>query len=310
MKRPGRNRKDRIPQEVPEMTILEARKICRDYYDMTNPAEEDRFLFAEALDYLITETKDPDYMVELGGMYYEQRRFDLALKYYEMAAEYDNLYAVSNLGYIWYYGRTGERNYEKAFYYFDKARKMGDLIAAYKVADMYKNGYYVEQDYAKYKEIIENLYPAVKDAYYLSAPLPEVFTRLAGIRAKEGDPAEALRLYDEARDFLSQRIRNHLFFGDLTIMKWMIADIYKLREFDPEDMELYDLYHVLSSPAKVRFSFEGNVHEAEAVSEEEMLPVCFDGKWFRSVDEFFKKAELGGEHITTLYQELYDFEIV
>ena len=72
------------------MTILEARNICRNYYDLTNPSEEDRFLLAEALDFLITETKDPDYMVELGGMYYEQRRFDLALKYYEMAAEYDN----------------------------------------------------------------------------------------------------------------------------------------------------------------------------------------------------------------------------
>ena len=72
------------------MTILEARNICRNYYDLTNPSEEDRFLLAEALDFLITETKEPDYMVELGGMYYEQRRFDLALKYYEMAAEYDN----------------------------------------------------------------------------------------------------------------------------------------------------------------------------------------------------------------------------
>ena len=32
-------------------------------------------------------------------MYYEQRYFDLALKYYEMAAEYNNLYAISELGY-------------------------------------------------------------------------------------------------------------------------------------------------------------------------------------------------------------------
>ena len=32
---------------------------------------------------------------------------------------------------------------------------MGDMVAAYKVADMYKNGYYVEKDYEKYKLIIE-----------------------------------------------------------------------------------------------------------------------------------------------------------
>lgn len=141
------------------MTIIEARRICTDYYYKTNPSEEDTFLYTEALRFLIEEAKDADYMVELGGLYYESRQFDLALKYYELAAEYNNLYAISNLGYIWYYGRTGERNYEKAFYYFDKARQMGDIIAAYKVADMYKNGYFVEKDYVKYKEIIEELYP-------------------------------------------------------------------------------------------------------------------------------------------------------
>ena len=218
------------------MTILEAKRIREEYFDKTNPSEEDRFLYseAEAVRFLIEETKNDNYMVELGGMYYEQQYFDLALKYYEMAAEYNNLYAISNLGYVWYYGRTGERNYEKAFYYFDRARQMGDMVAAYKVADMYKNGYYVEQDYEKYKAAIEELYPKVKDARRLNAPLPEIFTRLARIRTEEGNTREALRLYLIARDFLSQRIRFHPFFGDLNIMKWMIEDIYKLRAFDRE----------------------------------------------------------------------------
>ena len=94
------------------------------YYNNTNPTEEDRFLYTEALEFLIRETKDDNYMVELGAFYYEQRRFDLALKYYELAAESDNLYAICDLGYIWYYGRTGERDYEKAFACFDKARQM------------------------------------------------------------------------------------------------------------------------------------------------------------------------------------------
>ena len=292
------------------MTIIEAKRICENYYNLTNPGEEDRFMYAEALDYLIRETKDSDYMVDLGAMYYEQRRFDLALKYYEMAAEYDNLYAISDLGYIWYYGRTGEKDYGKAFFYFDKARQMGDLIAAYKVADMYKNGFYVQQDYEKYKGIIEELYPQVADARLLEDPLPEVFTRLAKIRSKEGNREEALRLYDIARDFLSQRIQSHPFFGNLNIMKWMIADIYELREFDPASMDLYDLYHILAVPAKVRFTFEGIPHEAESMKEDELIAVRFDRKWYRTVDDFFKKAEIDGELLTTLYEELFDFEIV
>ena len=63
------------------MTINEAHKICEDYYRLSNPNDEDRFLVTEALDYLITETKDPGYMLELGGLYYEQKQFELARKY-------------------------------------------------------------------------------------------------------------------------------------------------------------------------------------------------------------------------------------
>ena len=158
-------------------------------------------------------------MVELGASYYEDRRFDLALKYYELAAEYGNVYAISDLGYIWYYGRTGEKDYEKAFHYFDTARQMGDLIAAYKVADMYKNGYYVEKDTERYKKIIEDLYLKIKDTPYFDDPLPEIFIRLAKIRSEEENKEEALRLYDRARKVLSKRIQAHPFFGDRNIMK-------------------------------------------------------------------------------------------
>lgn len=75
-------------------------------------------------------------MLELGGMYYDQRRFDLALKYYEMAAECGSVSAEVGLGYIWYYGRTGETDYEKAFYYYDKASKEGDITEALYLYDV------------------------------------------------------------------------------------------------------------------------------------------------------------------------------
>ena len=292
------------------MTVLEANRICSDYYDLTNPTEEDAFLYTEALRFLVEETKDPGCMVELGGFYYESSQYDLALKYYELAAEYNNLFAISNLGYIWYYGRTGEKNYEKAFFYFDKARQMGDLVAAYKVADMYRNGYFVEKDEDKYREIIEGLYKEVKNCRDPDDPLPEIFTRLAKIRAEEGNNEEALRLYDKAREFLAQRIQMHPFFGNLNIMKWMIEDIYRLRKFDKEDMWLYDLYYLLLSPVKVRFSFEGTSHEVEALEEDGGIVIRFDDQWYRTVDDFFQKAELDGEKLTTLYEELYDFEVL
>ena len=187
---------------------------------------------------------------------------------------------------------------------------MGDLIAAYKVADMYKNGYYFQQDTEKYKSMIEELYPKVKNARRLNEPLPEVFTRLARIRSDEGNTKEALRLYDIARVFLSRRIQVHPFFSDLNIMKWMICDIYALRSFDRNSFGLYDLYFLLQSPVKVRFTFEGELHETEAVQEDGQIVVRFDDQWFRTVDDFFRKAELDGELITSCYEELFDFEVL
>lgn len=89
--------------------------MIRDYYKISLPGEEDDFRYTEALSFIIESTKDPRVMMELGGWYYENRHFDLALKYYEMAAEYNNTEAYVCLGYIWYYGRTGEKDFEKAF---------------------------------------------------------------------------------------------------------------------------------------------------------------------------------------------------
>ncbi len=292
------------------MTVIEARKIVRDFCSNTNPTEEDKFLYTEAEKYLIEEAKDPVAMAGLGGFYYEEKQFDLACKYYEMAAEYNHLHALLGLGYIWYYGRTGERNYEKAFYYYNKAKEKGNIIAAYKVADMYKNGYYVEKDPEKYKEIIEELYPRVQNAYWTSEPLPEIYTRLARIRSDEDKNEEALELYDQAREFQARRIQNHPFFGDLNIMKWMIWDIYKLREFDPENFELYDLYYLLQQPVKVQFKFEDQVYEVEMSEENGESGIRFGKTWYHTVDDFFQKATLVGELLTMRYEELYDFEVI
>lgn len=292
------------------MTVFEANRIRNNCYQLTNPTDDDCFVYTEALNYLISETKSPDAMVELGAFYYEHKHYDLALKYYELAAEYDNIYAISDLGYIWYYGRTGEINYEKAFHYFDKARQMGDLVAAYKVADMYQNGYYVEKDPDKYKTIIEELYLKIQDSTWPDDPIPEIYTRLAKIRTEEGNTDEAMRLYDAARAVLSRRIQNHPFFGDRNIMKWLIEDTYKLLPFDADDISLYDLFYVLHEPVKVRFFYDERPFEVASELEKGECSVHFGDRWFHTVDDFFAEAEIDNELLTTLYDELYDFEVM
>lgn len=291
------------------MTIADAIKIIGTLESRNNLSEDEEFEYTEALGFMISETADPRYMMQLGGYYYGQRDFDLALKYYDMAAALDYEEANECLGYVWYYGRTGTKDYEKAFRYFSAAAAKGNLVARYKIADMYKNGYFVDKDYEKYKEIIRELYPVVEDAEYLGDPLPEIFTRLAAIEAEEGNTDKAVDLYFRAKDFLAQRIMYNPFFGNLNIMKWLIEDLYKLIEPDPLEMDLFDLYYWLTKPCKITFRAGVKFHEVSCVEENGEYVISFEGQWYRNVDDFFKKANIDGTLLTDAVMDLNYFTL-
>ena len=292
------------------MTVKEAKEIVQEFDENKKPSEDEVFVFTEAMNFLIDELKNPADMMYLGGYYYEIKRFDLALKYYEMAAGFGYDPAYECLGYIWYYGRTGERDYKKAFEYFSKMMDKGNLVATYKVADMYKNGYYVDKNYDIYCKMIEDLYPQVANCKNLFDPVPEVYTRLARIRKEQGKEDEAVNLYLSAKDFLAQRIRYNAFFGNLNIMKWLIDDLYEIIEFDEEYFDFYDLYYLLKTPHKITFMYEEQEMVLESVMEGRECTVCFNGKWFRSRDDFFKDAMIDGTTATSVYDDLYGFEVI
>ena len=87
-------------------------------------SEEEEFELTENLRFLIESTKDYRYAEYLGGIYYDKKMYDLALRYYELAETFGSTWAWNDLGYIWYYGRTGHADYEKAFKYFSKTMNL------------------------------------------------------------------------------------------------------------------------------------------------------------------------------------------
>lgn len=290
------------------MTTTEARSIVESFNE-DNHTEEEEFRCIEAMRFLIEKERSPRDMLCLGGHYYEKRQFDLALKYYEMAASFDYDPAYECLGYIWYYGRTGERDYKNAFECFSRLMEKGDFVATYKVADMYKNGYYVEKSYDRYVEIIESLYPQVKNLRNIYAPVPEVLTRLAAIRVEQGKKQDAVNLYLRAKELLAQRIKYSSFFGNLSIMKWLIDGLYELTGFDPDFFDLFDLFYLLRTPHKVTFYYGDSLQRLESVMEDGECVINFNGKWYRTREDFFGKAEVDGVRLTSVYDELYGLKV-
>lgn len=291
------------------MTIPEAKNIVEEmnrtcgYY-----TEEDFFLYTEAANLLIRETNDPQYMIDLGGHYYERKIYDLALKYYEMAFRAGDTSVALGLGYIWYYGRTGTVDYEKAYYYFSKA---GGPVAEYKIADMYHHGYYVKQDDAKYKEIIEGLYDVYHWTNYIDDPLPEICVRLAGIREKEGNIGGAVRLLREGKEMLACRIGYDPFFGNFNIMRGIIENLYRLTPFDRTNFDLYDLYELFKEPATVQFTYEGELYKIIAEKEPDgTVAVCFADKWYRSFEDMLRHAELDGGFLTLSSGKFKNFKVI
>ena len=292
------------------MTISEAKTIV-DRFNRNNGnyTEDEFFIYTEAAGFLIRETQDPIIMLNLGGHYYSLKNYDLALKYYSMASERGYDEADVCLSYIWYYGRTGTVDYEKAFHYFSKAGL--NPVAQYKIADMYHFGYYVEKDDAKYKEIIEQLYKVYRRTNYVEDPLPELCTRLAGIREEEGNIPEAIRLLREGKSMLSSRIGYQPFFGNYSIMRGLIQELYRLIPLDKSNFDLYDLYELFKEPVTVSFSYKGTLYTIASSKEDDgSVAVCFAGKWYRSIGDMLMQAKLDGYKITLSPWRLKNFKVI
>lgn len=121
--------------------------------DRTMPMTDEVFAFVVTLLEDCVKDGNADAMNDLGALYYEGRSgepdFEKAVAYYEMAAKAGSRQAEENLGYCWYYGRTGKKDYAKAFHYFLLGALDGHLVSLYKVGDMYRNGLYVEKNPAE-----------------------------------------------------------------------------------------------------------------------------------------------------------------
>ena len=290
----------------------EARKLYAEAYRKQHdePGPESDIEFVETMASLIRETEDTWAMSGLGAWYYDRKRFDLALKYYQMAYDHGDHEIACSLGYIWYYGRTGEVNYELAYRYFQEAADHGDLNAKLKLADMIHNGYYVPADEKKYARIVEQVYREAQNDEYPPRIVPYAAVRLAKIRKAEGNIQEAVLLYRIAKKNLIHMIELCHFFGDINVMEWLMDDLYTMIEPDYSDLDLYDLFYVLKTPKEVTFRFKRGKYMISSCRIETGEPAfLFEDRWYRSFNELLLNAMLDGQYLSVLASQLYDFEV-
>ncbi len=291
------------------MTSADALKAIQDYYDKANPTEDDEFMFTEALGYMIEETGNPKYMHELAWHYCMKKRFDLEIKYLELAAESGYIPAMEELGYMWYYGQHGIKDYDKAFHYFSMGAEndngSGSLWCKYKLADMYRYGCSVEKDEEKYRQMIEEAYEEVKNPEYLNEPFPEISLRLAGIRAEQGQTGEAIKLLWAAKRFMAERLSYEPFWGHIEVMGRIVRFLYQLTPYDKDRADFYDLFYLTQKPGKYSITRNGKKTTIEVIEENGEQAIKYNDKWFRSFEEFCQKAEIGKDKFTSVYDEIY-----
>ncbi len=114
--------------------------------------------------------------LEIGAFYYSgeflEQNYNEAEKHYLTAFDYSgtraSIIAASNLGYVYSYGRTGDKNYVKAYYYYSYAAALGDTNALYKFGDMFAYGNACKKDSYKAFDIYKMAEKKLKSKYEYS----------------------------------------------------------------------------------------------------------------------------------------------
>ena len=166
------------------------------------------------------EVGNSEAMTNLGALYYTGRcgkkDYEKAVTYYTMADRHGERQATENLGYCYYYGRTGVVDYKKAYHYFIKGALDNHLNSLYKIGDMYRNGYYVEKDEKEAFHIYTHCYEQMTEtcAKLIGA---DICKRMGDVYfdgiGTEKNLALALKYYQESEQYFYTKITDGDFFA-------------------------------------------------------------------------------------------------
>lgn len=286
-------------------------QVMKDYYRLQDPTEEEQFRFVEAMQELIRRESEPYvYMYNLADYYLGIRNFELEKKYAEMAVKAGDNTACSLLGYLWYYGQTGKVDYQRAFEYFERAKAFPRC--QYKLADMYRDGLYVERNPEKYEEIIVRLYYRERKnkCFVYSTCYPEVALRFVQLCLEEEiDSVDELESLFYARDILAVRQQNRPFWGNIKTMRRILETTAFMTGNDFDFVDLYDLLTFDKQEATITFDYQGTMYRLDIFQNGGQTVYEFQDRWYHGASDFLEKAHVDGKRITSVYDLISDIQL-
>ncbi|MGI6211792.1 MAG: hypothetical protein ACOYJJ_04370 [Anaerovoracaceae bacterium] len=310
------------------MDVSEAWNIFLDYYRKNAPTQLDKDAFIEASEFLIYSNSDwyeEDRAVviyNLASFYYDEDQFPLARKYYELLIDESEKkgdrrtlsMAQTCLGYYYYYGHdeTGP-DYDKAYLYAcEAAEDKSNLRALWlKTAAIGFGNIIPDMTVHEYGELVFQTFDTVMRRQVngvWSIPVPEVKMLFADyiLIASEGKQQEdAHKLLREARSYLFRRLLNSKDPDDLLLMHQIVDMDPILTDEDVRNVDIYDFFWLLHNNM-FYFDFCGKSFVVVAQEVEGQQAIKFEEKWYRSIDDFFRKADINHQGLNFIADQISD----
>ncbi|MCD8307789.1 MAG: hypothetical protein LUD51_06170 [Clostridia bacterium] len=254
----------------------------------------------KALDRIMDYAPDTGYSKEIVDELWEK---DFA-KILEFAKRYpyDPVFAKA-AGDIAMSGYIGPRDVKKAHRYYKFASERGYLAGRLALAEMYRDGTGVKEDYDKYASLVLSIYEDFVSAggdiamVCINYAIPEI-ARVYMDHEEFGNAGEAvIRGLSSSMSLWPYGIPVNETDAELADL------LYKIYKMPEDQHELADLLVLLKSPCRIRLAAEGQTYEIEAVQDGKDVLVKYDGKYYRDPVSFMNTAPAGDKLIRELKME-------
>ena len=305
------------------MNLQEAKdqliEICKSPETIT---EEKAFIQEELCKYIYEQSKDSQYLVIIASNI-EDKNPELVEKIYKQAIADGDEHSCFYLANLYYSGKLGRPDYEKAFTYYSRAaltKQKGngsfeDPVtsvhneAKLKLAMMYRNGIFVVKDFDRYEQIVNEVYEEVKDKEWHEERYFGLIAK-AKLEIEKGNFEEGINLLFDARIDIASCFDAAQMKDALEDLKEVNDLIYAFIELDLTEIDALDITELLKYPLDLSFTYQNEQYGLKTIEENGGIIIEFEGRYYKDVIEFIMNAKIGDEFFRAALFKTDNWEVI